>query len=318
MKAERCSREMMVDGGLVTGDAMAQEVLRIQCVWGDTDAVSELSLGFGALSVSLEYPEGHWVRTQQRFGVGRDKPEPDQKRCIVSMLLPEHFDSAALLEKISTILDWDEIPSYTLEPLGEKDWVRESHERLQPILIGKRLWVVPSWHSPPEPEGIILSIDPGLAFGTGGHPTTRLCLHWLEQNINGGEKVIDYGCGSGILAIAALKLGAGTAMGVVIDPHALETSRANACRNGVALPLFRSDQVPQTKADIVLANILANPLRVLASNLIGYARPGAHVVMSGLIVGQESEIIDVFEQWFDFASPIIDEEWVCLAGKRRS
>jgi ribosomal protein L11 methyltransferase len=162
-----------------------------------------------------------------------------------------------------------------------------------------------------------LLLDPGLAFGTGSHASTRLCLRWLEQLIAGGETVLDYGCGSGILAIASLKLGAARAVGVDVDPQAIAVAEANARRNNVAAEFFESGALPAFASDLVVANILANPLKVLAPIVAGRCRPGGHVALSGILVEQTADVQRAYEPWVAFDAPEEEEGWVCLSGRRQ-
>ncbi|MDP2878068.1 MAG: 50S ribosomal protein L11 methyltransferase, partial [Sulfuricella sp.] len=177
--------------------------------------------------------------------------------------------------------------------------------------------IIPTWHTAPDPSAINLILDPGLAFGTGSHPTTHLCLQWLERNILGGECVLDYGCGSGILAITALKLGAGRVLGVDIDPQAVLASRQNAEQNQAAAEFYLPDAAPKIQADVVVANILANPLKVLAPMLAQAVRPGGRIVLSGVLAPQAEETQAVYRQWFDIDIAGEVEGWVCLAGVKR-
>jgi ribosomal protein L11 methyltransferase len=180
--------------------------------------------------------------------------------------------------------------------LDEQNWVRITQAQFEPIRVSSRLWIVPSWHEQPDPAAINITLDPGMAFGTGSHPTTRLCLEWLDETLQvaGGETVVDYGCGSGILAVAAAKLGADRVTGTDIDPHALDAARYNAQRNGAALELLHSRENIDHQADIVVANILANPLTVLAPLLCGLTRTGGRIALSGILASQAQQVIDAY------------------------
>ena len=173
---------------------------------------------------------------------------------------------------------------------------------------------MPTWRAPPDPDAVNLVLDPGFAFGTGAHPSTRLCLQWLERSIAGGETVLDYGCGSGILTIAALKLGARRAVGVDIDPDAVRTARANARRNGVAGEFLEGCAPLTVTADVVIANILANPLKVLAPMLASRCRHGGQIALSGIRSDQASQVESCYSPWIVFAPPAEAEGWVCLSG----
>ena len=204
-------------------------------------------------------------------------------------------------------------PAYRVDTLEDQDWVRASQAQFEPLAIGKRLWIGASWHEPP-PGRVAVRIDPGLAFGTGSHPSTRLVLAYLEGSLRGGERVLDYGCGSGILAIAAAKLGAAHIDGVDVDPQAVETTRANARANGVDLNATLPDALADGEYDLVLANILAQPLIVLAPLL---ATRGKRVVLSGILESQAEEVIGAYARWFEMSVPAREEGWALVAGKRR-
>jgi ribosomal protein L11 methyltransferase len=208
------------------------------------------------------------------------------------------------------------VPPHELRSVPDEDWVAKSRAQFGPIRISARLWIVPSWHVPPEPDAIKLVLDPGLAFGTGDHPSTRLCLQWLDRTIEGGETVLDYGCGSGILTIAALKLGARRAVGVDIDSDAVAAARANARRNSVE-GQFLDGLAPLTfTADVVVANILANPLKVLAPLLASRIRRGGRLALSGVLQDQVREIEKCYAPWIEFAPCAESEGWACLSGVR--
>ena len=204
-----------------------------------------------------------------------------------------------------------------METLEEQDWVRLTQSQFDPIKISDRLWITPTWHDAPDARAINLRLDPGLAFGTGSHPTTHLCLQWLDNNLRGGESVLDYGCGSGILTIAALKLGAGSATGVDIDPQAIKASNDNAVQNEVQAAFYLPDGLPQGQFDVVVANILANPLRMLGDMLAGRTHTGGRIVLSGILEEQIDEMSAIYAQWFDLAPAIVNNGWACITGTKR-
>jgi ribosomal protein L11 methyltransferase len=236
------------------------------------------------------------------------------------------FDSGRDIEQLcADIRDaWHQqtqqaLPEIDVTLVEDKDWERAWMDDFQPLKFGERLWIVPSWHDAPDPDAANLMLDPGLAFGTGTHPTTALCLEWLDGQDPHGKQVIDYGCGSGILGLAALLLGADHVIGVDTDPQALEASRENARRNGVEdskLDLFLPDNEPETKADIMLANILAQPLIGLAPHLASRTRPGGDLVLSGILSNQAREVMAAYEPWFVMDEPEQREEWIRLTGRR--
>ena len=208
------------------------------------------------------------------------------------------------------------VRSCELRRIPDEDWVARSRSEFGPIRVSARLWIVPSWHSAPEPGAINLVLDPGLAFGTGSHASTRLCLQWLERSIAGGETVLDYGCGSGILAIAALKFGAARAVGVDIDPDAVAAARANARRNGTACEFLESSSSLTLAADVVVANILANPLKILAPILASRCKRGGRIALSGILLEQADEVRNCYAPWVAFEAPSEEGGWVCLSGVR--
>ncbi len=206
------------------------------------------------------------------------------------------------------------------ELLEDKDWEREWMKNFHPIQCGQRLWICPSWREPPEPDAVNLKLDPGLAFGTGTHPTTALCLQWLDSQDLEGKQVIDYGCGSGILGIAALLLGAREVVAVDNDPQALTATRDNAQRNDVndRIITVLPEQVPEAQADIMVANILAQPLLQLAPRLAQLTRPGGLIALSGILQEQAGQIVECYQQWFEIDEIQQQEDWVRVSGRRKA
>lgn len=209
-------------------------------------------------------------------------------------------------------------PEIDYELLDDRDWEREWMDDFAPLKMGERLWVVPSWHAAPEPDAVNLLLDPGLAFGTGTHPTTALCLGWLDGLDLDATRVLDFGCGSGILAIAALKLGASHATGTDIDPQALQASRDNAQRNAIAderLSLCYPERLAAERYDVVVANILSGPLVELAPTLCAHLTPGGRLALSGILAGQADEVMDAYrEQGMLLDTPDEREGWVRITG----
>jgi ribosomal protein L11 methyltransferase len=235
----------------------------------------------------------------------------------VSALFDDHDDVAANVAVALRAAGIDPAHSFEVERVADQDWVRATQSQFQPVRVSPRLWVVPTWGTPPDLKAINLIIDPGLAFGTGTHPTTRLCLAWLEASLRGGEAVLDYGCGSGILAIAAIKLGAARAAGVDIDATALLAARHNAMQNRVEVQFEGADQAASAVYDIVLANILANPLKLLAPLLARATRAGGWVVLSGILEHQADAVRDAYREWFDMNMTQHEEGWMLLSGSKR-
>ena len=207
-----------------------------------------------------------------------------------------------------------------IEALEDKDWEREWMDNYHPMRFGQRLWVVPSWREPPEPGAVIMKLDPGLAFGTGTHPTTALCLEWLDSAPLKGATVVDYGCGSGILAIAALLLGADQVIGVDNDPQALLATRQNAERNNVQnrLEIVSPERFRHNACDVLVANILAGPLIELAPRLAALVKPGGQIALSGILDHQAQDVAKAYAPWFNLAPITQREEWVRISGVKPS
>jgi ribosomal protein L11 methyltransferase len=281
------------------------------------DAVSEALLEAGAASVEVTDAEAGMPAERALFDEpGADAPRA-WRRSLVSALVAEDADAAAIVAAacagsgIAT-------PPHRAHRVADQDWVRASREQFAPVRISQRLWVVPTWHDAPDESAINLRLDPGLAFGTGTHPSTRLALRWLERAVRGGESVLDYGCGSGILAIAAMKLGAGRARGVDIDRQALLAARRNALHNRVRVSFHNAAGAVRQPAQIVVANILAHPLIVLAPALARLTAAHGRLALSGLLDEQAAEVSDAYCRWFDFEAPERDEGWVLLSALRRA
>ncbi|AEP31546.1 50S ribosomal protein L11 methyltransferase [Brumicola nitratireducens] len=207
---------------------------------------------------------------------------------------------------------------HVVDQLEDKDWVREWMESFHPMQFGERLWICPSWLDAPDPNAVNILLDPGLAFGTGTHPTTSLCLQWLDKADVEGKTVVDFGCGSGILAIAALKLDAAKVIGIDIDPQALEATIDNATRNKVEdrLSVFLPANQPELKADIVMANILAAPLKELSAVISNYCADNGQLIMSGILVEQADEVMSHYAKQFTFEAVEVEGEWVRLSAQK--
>lgn len=294
---------------------MAWIALSVTVAAALAEDLADALLEQGAVAVEMFGPPGT-AGEPEAVAEGEGPVQAEWLR--VGALLPESADPQATLAAAAAACHLEAAQEFQVRKVEEADWVRITQAQFQPVRVSRRIWVVPSWHAAPDTGAVNIEIDPGLAFGTGTHPTTRLCLDWLDEHLRGGEHVLDYGCGSGILAIAAMKLGAGSATGVDIDPQAVRVSRENAERNDVAASFHNSDSAPRLEADVVLANILANPLRVLAPALAAAVRPGGRVVLSGILAGQADEIVAIYQDWFDMDEAEEEEGWVCLSGTRRT
>ena len=281
----------------------------------DAEALSEALFDLGALSVSVEDADADTPEEQPLFGEpGHEPTRLAWNRSRVVALLADDADPALLVAAAANEIKLSPIPAYTVREVEEQDWVRVTQSQFEPIHIGEHIWVVPSWHDAPEPDAVVLELDPGLAFGTGSHPTTRLCMEWLEQHVQAGERTLDYGCGSGILAIVAKKLGAGETVGVDIDPNAVEASRYNAERNHVEAAFALPDDAPEGTFDLVVANILSNPLKLMAAMLCARVRPGGRLILSGVLERQAEEVAAAYASAIPLTVWRARDGWVCLHG----
>jgi ribosomal protein L11 methyltransferase len=282
--------------------------------------VEEALDDLGALSITLQDADAETPDEQAIFepGVGE---LPLWPTIILHALFDADADRRGLVETLGELLPWLEPDQLLFRDVADQDWVRVWMDQFEPMPFGRRLWIYPWNIEPPaDDELIVVRLDPGLAFGSGTHPTTALCLEWLDGIQLAGKTVTDFGCGSGILAIAALKLGAASAIGVDNDPQALTASADNAERNEVAdrLALFLPDEFDAEPADVFIANILAGPLGELAPTFAAAAKPGAPFAISGILVGQQDELLQRYGEWFDELRVDTREDWVRISGIRRT
>ncbi len=291
--------------------------IKIDTTPAHAEVLEELLLATGANAVTLE--DG---ADQPLFEPTRGTTPLWQQTRITGLFDAEQ-DSKVMIEALQS--GWGSVfpdqpfPAARLEILEDKDWEREWMENFHPIQVGNRLWICPSWKEAPAPEATNLVLDPGLAFGTGTHPTTFMCLEWLDQHDVSGQTVIDYGCGSGILGVAALLLGAEKAYGVDNDPQALIASRENTDRNSLpaeSFDVYYPGEIGEVKADLMLANILAGPLIDLAPTLAVLVKDQGNLVLSGILSHQADEVIAAYRPWFDFKPVHQKEEWVCLSATK--
>jgi ribosomal protein L11 methyltransferase len=283
------------------------------------EALADALVEAGALSVSVEDANAETPEEQALFGEPGMTPARHAWTASRLRVLVDGDGGESLIAAASAAIGIDAPPIEARVAVENTDWVRATQSQFPPTRISERLWIVPSWHEPPDPQAIAVRLDPGVAFGTGTHPTTRLCLRWLDANLTAGATVLDYGCGSGILAIAAGKLGAGAITGTDIDAQALQAARANSDTNAVDGHYTEPDFLPTATWDIVLANILSNPLKLLAPALLSRVAPGGALVLSGVLERQADEVIEAY-RCADPGVPLsawgADEGWVCLAGRR--
>jgi len=274
---------------------MALLQLHVELAARVAEPLSEALLELGAHSVDMEAPEAETI--------------------VLSAMFPDGADPARALRLALESCGVREAPTFSVRAFADEDWVRRSQSQFAPVRVG-RIWVGASWHEPADAP-VKLRIDPGLAFGTGSHATTRLVLGFLDRTIKGGERVLDYGCGSGILAIAAAKLGAQHIDAVDTDPAAITVTHENAGANGVPVRACLPEALPQGRYDVLVANIIAQPLIELAPVLAGRARPAAALALAGVLSSQSADVLAAYAQ--DFAMAIVDEEqgWTLLCGVRR-
>jgi len=286
--------------------------LKVNTASEHVDDLSSFLMDLGALSVTFED-----AQDQPLF-----EPPPGETPIWSETIITGLFESTADIEVVTDQVRQhyqDKVSRVRTEILEDKDWVREWMDRYQPMRFGKQLWIVPSHHLPPEPKAVNIILDPGLAFGTGTHPTTAMCLEWLAHHPPVNQQVIDYGCGSGILAIAAAKLGASHVEAIDNDPQALLATRNNAEANQIDqyIECMDVDMAPSA-CDTLLANILAGPLIGLAKRFSEFTRPGANIVLSGILREQANEVLLAYQPWFNIALTKEREGWVLLTGHRNT
>lgn len=281
------------------------------------EALSDALMGAGALSVSIEDADAGTPAEQPQFAEPGEAPTGLWARSRVIAL----FDPADGLDAIRAAISaacqnvgLDGLPPCTFSQVAEQNWVALTQSQFDPIRINDRLWIVPSWHTAPDPAAINIRLDPGMAFGTGSHPTTHLCLDWLTREVTPHSTVLDYGCGSGILAIAAARLGAPTVTALDIDEKALEASAQNAADNGVTLRILSANETPQGQFHLVVANILTNPLCVLAPVISACVAPGGKIALAGVLANQAQQVIEAWAPHLPLTAAEERDGWVRLEG----
>jgi ribosomal protein L11 methyltransferase len=290
-------------------------LLKIQATDSNADTISDALMSFGALSASIEDAHAETTAEQAIFGEPGDPPPGIWQQNIVTAMLDESADIEDLLQNLKTATEINQF-SYTTETIEEQDWVRATQAQFDPINITDNLWIVPTWHESPNKEAINIVLDPGLAFGTGSHPTTHLCLEWLTKQGH-LKDVLDYGCGSGILAIAAKKLGAQHVVGVDIDEQAVIASHFNAEQNKTDIDFFDANAFADQTFDIVVANILSSALMVLAPALAKYCKTGGKIALSGILEEQTDALVARYSEWFKMDAPKQQDAWILLTGIKK-
>ena len=300
---------------------MAWLLLKIHANENNADAISDALMHIGALSASIEDANAETEAEQAIFGEPSSQaiqyPPPGiWQQNIVTAMFDENADTAAVIAALvqeTGIANFE----YSTETIAEQDWVRATQAQFDPIKITNNLWIVPTWHDAPNADAINIALDPGLAFGTGSHPTTSLCLEWLTQQSLQNHTLLDYGCGSGILAIAAKKLGAQQVVGVDIDAQAIIASRYNAEQNQVSINFVDASAFTHQVFDVVVANILSSALMVLAPVLAKYCKVGGKLALSGILAEQQPALIARYSEWFNMDAPTQKDAWILLTGTKR-
>lgn len=287
----------------------------------DAESLSDALMDEGALSVAIEDADVGTDAEQPLFGEPGMEPEATAwDRSHVIALVSSESTPAEIVRNAATAIGLAQVPSYQLRDVAEQDWVAITQSQFEPIAIGRRIWVVPSWHQAPDPSGLILELDPGMAFGTGSHPTTRLCMEWLESNLVPGSSVLDYGCGSGILSLLADKLKAELVVGVDIDPQAVESARQNNARNRTNAHFELPEEFIRTRSgltfDVVIANILSGPLAIMAPMLCARLTPDGWLVLSGILAEQADDVIQAYAPYLSMQTFAVNEGWIALAGQK--
>lgn len=295
---------------------MAWLSLKIAAQDDTADLISDTLMDLGALSAIIEDANAETLDEQPIFGEPGDPPPGIWQKNLVSALFNDDVNVDTVMASLSNSTNISNL-SYSTEHIAEQDWVRATQSQFDPIKITDNLWIVPTWHQAPNLDAINIVLDPGLAFGTGSHPTTHLCLQWLSEVVRPNLSVLDYGCGSGILAIAAKRLGAPIVVGTDIDAQAIIASEYNAEQNNVSATFVDASQFKSALFDIVVANILSSALSVLAPALAGACRSGGKIALSGILKEQAQDVAAIYAQWFEMDAPIFMDAWVLITGTRR-
>ncbi|MES2181560.1 MAG: 50S ribosomal protein L11 methyltransferase [Pseudomonadota bacterium] len=295
---------------------MAWVSLKIEARDNTADLISDTLMELGALSAIIEDANADTLDEQPIFGEPGDPPPGIWQQNLVSALFDENVDISQVMANLQHQTKLANL-QYSTESIQEQDWVRATQSQFDPIKITDKLWIVPTWHSAPNTDAINIILDPGLAFGTGSHPTTHLCLAWLTQTVSAQHTVLDYGCGSGILAIAAKKLGAGSVVGTDIDPQAIQSSLYNAEQNQVVAEFYHAAKYQSQEFDIIVANILSSALSVLAPALAKSCKTNGKIALSGILKEQAADVSAIYSEWFTMDQPQYMDAWVLLTGTKK-
>lgn len=290
--------------------------LALICPEADVETVSDALMEIEALAVSVEDADADTDAERALFGEpGMPAPKPGWERSVVKALFPSEADAT----EAATLLlaqDWAaEVHVQAVQAVPEQDWVRLTQSQFAPVEITPEFWIVPSWHETPAQATKVMRLDPGLAFGTGTHPTTRMCLRWIAGRQQAWPRVLDYGCGSGILAIGAGLLGASGIDAVDIDPAAIVSTQANAAANSVRLTAGMPEAA-QGVYPLVIANILASPLKLLAPLLCAHVAPGGHLILAGILARQADELKAAYAPWLALSVSDTEDGWILMTAQR--
>jgi ribosomal protein L11 methyltransferase len=295
---------------------MAWVSLKIEAQDNTADLISDTLMAQGALSAIIEDANADTLDEQPIFGEPGDPPPGIWHQNLVSALFDEGIDVTKVIADLESETKLSNL-QYSTEIIQEQDWVRATQSQFEPIRITNNLWIVPTWHIAPNADAINIVLDPGLAFGTGSHPTTLLCLQWLAETVSAQDTLLDYGCGSGILAIAAKKLGASEVVGTDIDSQAIQSSVYNAEQNNVTADFYHASKYESREFDIVVANILSSALSVLAPALAKSCKTGGKIALSGILKEQASDVSAIYAEWFNMQAPQMMDSWVLLTGTKK-
>jgi ribosomal protein L11 methyltransferase len=290
---------------------ISEIVFEVEREWAER--WSDVLMEAGALAVNAQDADADSADEQPLFGEpGGEPTELAWNRTRLLAMIDQATTAAEIMSTCAEALELP-LPEYRLQSVPDADWVRITQAQFEPIPVGNRLVITPSWHAENvSAERLAIIVDPGLAFGTGSHPTTRLCLEWLDAHMPNGATVIDYGCGSGILAIAAARLGASQVRALDIDPQAVLSTQSNAQINQVQIAVQASDAPINGQAQVVLANILASPLKLLAPLLCGLVAPGGHLILSGVLERQIEEVSAFYRPHLPIQAWAVRDGWACL------
>ena len=293
---------------------MAWLAISLQATAEVVDEVTDALIEAGALCVSCDDADAGTTDEAAQFAEPGLDPPRAWRHNVLTALVEAGSDPTTMVAEVAASCGI-EVPAFSVSLVEDQDWVRNTQLQFEPMWIAEGLWIVPSWCTPPEPDATNIQIDPGLAFGTGSHPTTRLMLRWLARMVKGGETLLDYGCGSGILAIVAARLGARDVGGVDIDPQALRAANDNAAKNGIRISFVTPDAASDQPVDIVVANILANPLIVLAPLLTALC--SHRLALSGVLESQFDDVAQAYSDSFELAVADREDGWILITGQRR-